>query len=235
MPARHISHQSFDEILSELGEDPAIPDPHGIRKPSSPKPPPAKAPQKQEYLDKNAPHFEIPSLIKGLVQWKKLALVITLALTLICIAPTLFFINQDATKATENASLQATKEHFTQTKKELALLREEMLQIEDDIYDELDKLEVSIYSLNENKAQISKKPKVKAIPFESELRQWRYLGISQMGALERVFFHNGKGTIMIEKGANLLGDWKLSNIEKDAVVITHPQGKSVVIKAPKSE
>lgn len=33
MPACHISSQSFDEILSDLGDDPAIPDPHGIRKP----------------------------------------------------------------------------------------------------------------------------------------------------------------------------------------------------------
>ncbi len=36
MPPRHISPQSFDDILSELGDDPAIPDPHGIRKLASP-------------------------------------------------------------------------------------------------------------------------------------------------------------------------------------------------------
>ena len=36
MPARKISSQSFDAILSELGDDPAIPDPHGIRKSNSP-------------------------------------------------------------------------------------------------------------------------------------------------------------------------------------------------------
>ena len=39
MPTRKISPQSFDDILSELGDDPAIPDPHGIRKPNSPKRP----------------------------------------------------------------------------------------------------------------------------------------------------------------------------------------------------
>jgi len=37
MPSRHISPRSFDEILSELGDDPAIPDPHGIRKTERPK------------------------------------------------------------------------------------------------------------------------------------------------------------------------------------------------------
>ncbi|WP_353432414.1 hypothetical protein [Polynucleobacter sp. MWH-UH23A] len=39
MPARKISPQSFDDILIELGDDPAIPDPHGIRKPNAPKHP----------------------------------------------------------------------------------------------------------------------------------------------------------------------------------------------------
>ena len=39
MPKRHISPQSFDDILSELGDDPAIPDPHGSRKSSAPKEP----------------------------------------------------------------------------------------------------------------------------------------------------------------------------------------------------
>ena len=37
MPSRDISPRSFDEILSELGDDPAIPDPHGIRKTERPK------------------------------------------------------------------------------------------------------------------------------------------------------------------------------------------------------
>lgn len=32
MPARHIASHSFDEILSDLGDDPANPDPYGIRK-----------------------------------------------------------------------------------------------------------------------------------------------------------------------------------------------------------
>ena len=45
MPSRHISPQSFDEILSELGDDPAIPDPHGIRKTTSSKSVPLEPPK----------------------------------------------------------------------------------------------------------------------------------------------------------------------------------------------
>ena len=62
MPSCHISSQSFDDILSELGDDPAIPDPHGIRKRSSP-PRPDSAPHTKPLK----PSFSTKSLeLKGL-------------------------------------------------------------------------------------------------------------------------------------------------------------------------
>jgi len=51
LPKRHISPQSFDDILSELGNDPAIPDPHGIRKSS--------APIKPAYVSSNPAKIDI--------------------------------------------------------------------------------------------------------------------------------------------------------------------------------
>ena len=66
MPARHISSQSFDEILSELGDDPAIPDPHGIRKP----PPQANAPARPPSQGKSNLYTDRlnPVELKNLVQ-----------------------------------------------------------------------------------------------------------------------------------------------------------------------
>ena len=55
MPARHISSQSFDEILSDLGDDPAIPDPHGIRKP-----PPHQSAAPKASGRSNHPAFKDP-------------------------------------------------------------------------------------------------------------------------------------------------------------------------------
>ena len=61
MPKRHISPQSFDDILSELGDDPAIPDPHGVRKSSAPKEPAYSTsnPVKNDFLESF--HFQAKS------------------------------------------------------------------------------------------------------------------------------------------------------------------------------
>ena len=40
---------------------------------------------------------------------------------------------------------------------------------------------------------------------------------------------------MVEMGGLLLGDWRLSNANKEAATITHPQGKSFILKAAISE
>ena len=74
-----------------------------------------------------------------------------------------------------------------------------------------------------------------APPHESELRRWRYLGSSQMGAAHQAYFHTGKSHLVFDKGSQVLGDWRLSNIEKEQATIAHPQGKSLVLKAIKSE
>lgn len=70
MPARQISAQSFDQILSELGDDPAIPDPHGIRKPSAPK---HVAPQAPSHA-KPQPAFGALGQLELFSQTKKLGL-----------------------------------------------------------------------------------------------------------------------------------------------------------------
>lgn len=74
-----------------------------------------------------------------------------------------------------------------------------------------------------------------APPHESELRRWRYLGSSQMGNSHQAYFHTGKSHLVFNKGSQVLGDWRLSNIEKEQATMTHAQGKSLVLKATKSE
>ena len=49
--------QSFDDILSELAEDPAMPDPHKIRKSSAPQRPPPEGQAKPQ-----SPSFSVPEL-----------------------------------------------------------------------------------------------------------------------------------------------------------------------------
>jgi hypothetical protein len=231
MPARKISPQSFDDILSELGDDPAIPDPHGIRKPNSPKhpawaeiDPPQKSKIQLNFQDQ-FPHLE---------SLKKVGLFVGAGGLLITSAVALF-LSFNPTGPTQDPSTDQSKQEVSELKKELDLLREEMIDLEDGIYESIDLIEVSIHSLEKTKTKVAPITKTATIPFEPEVRHWRYLGVSKTGDLHRAFFHNGKTTLMVEIGGLLLGDWRLSNADKEVATINHPQGKSLTLKTAISE
>jgi hypothetical protein len=238
MPARKISPQSFDDILSELGNDPAIPDPHGIRKPNSPKRPDwdaigatgtPGAPQNQPKIQLNF-QDQIPQL----ENLKKIGLFLGAGGLLIASGVAIFF-TFSPIQPEQNIPIEGAQQDIAALKKELALLREEMLDSEDVIYEAIDLIEVNIHSLEKNRAQITTKSKPLSIPFESELHRWRYLGVSQSAGSYRAFFHNGKTTLMVEMGGLLLGEWRLSNADKEAATVNHPLGKSLILKVAISE
>ena len=230
MPARHISSQSFDEILSDLGDDPAIPDPHGIRKP-----PPQKMATSGPPSNSNSRSFTVPP---GEFQIPKSLPKLGGAFTLIGIlvaAGILFFTAYQTLNSQVKSTQEESQRQITELKKEMILIREEIHQEQDDLYLAIYEIEVSIHLLKDKKPEMRISNKPMAPSHESELRRWRYLGSSQMGASHQAYFHTGKTHITLEKGVQILGEWRLSNIEKELVTLTHPQGKSLVLKASKSE
>jgi hypothetical protein len=234
MPSRQISPNSFDEILSDLGQDPAIPDPHGIRKPSSPKKPPWEDVSNTQAAPRSTPNPSISKHLTTMGEFKKFGVLLAFVAFMIVAGVVLFLIHGSMMDSQELA-LQGPKEQISQLKSELALLKEEMVEIEDSLYESIDSLEVSIHLLVNNKVENSPKPQAPRLPFEEEVRHWRYLGSSHIGHSQRAFFHNGKASVMLELGASLLGDWRLSDANKDRATITHPKGKSLVLKASKKE
>ncbi|WP_129560401.1 hypothetical protein [Polynucleobacter hirudinilacicola] len=230
MPSRHISPQSFDAILSELGDDPAIPDPHGIRKPSSPKhssPVPPHQPKERIELK----NFSSPEAFNQLRQLGGFA-VFGLFLIAICIGLLMAY---DSLKTGSEALNQESYKQLTELKKELALLRSEIEQDQDEFYEAIDLLEVSIHSLKENRSITRLISNPQALPHELELRRWRYLGTSRIGDSQQAFFHTGKSNVMFQKGGLVLGDWRLTQLEKDAATLTHAQGKTLNLKPSKTE
>jgi hypothetical protein len=230
MPSRHISPQSFDEILSELGDDPAIPDPHGIRKTTSPKRSPLEPPK----LSKERAQLEAFSSQNLLHQLQKWGGVFAFGACLIIIGIALF-IAYESLKISFEATVQESQKEISELKKELAILRTELQSEQDNLYEVIDSIEVSIHSLIKN---ISTKPvlaKPQANPHEAELRRWRYLGASEMGGSRQAFFHTGKSNVMFQKGMLVLGDWRLTQLEKDLATLTHSQGKTLFIKPSKTE
>jgi len=143
MPSRHISPQSFDTILSELGDDPAIPDPHGIRKPSSSKgnipgaSKPAKTPSFLEPLSQ-------PDLIN---QVKKMGAVLVVVLCFVGLIFGLFLV-YDSSKSTSDTQLEDSNIQILKLQTDLAIIRKELDEDFNSLYEEIDLLKVSIHTLD---------------------------------------------------------------------------------------
>ena len=230
MPARHISSQSFDEILSDLGDDPAIPDPHGIRKP----PPQQSTPPRAPNQSRGNPFTESLNPIQIRNSLQGIALPIALIGILLAAAIAFFAAYTSLNKQSQDA-LETSQLQISELRKELTLMRDQIHQDQDELYFAIDEIEVSVHSLKERKTETRAVSKPQAPTHESEIRRWRYLGTSQMGTIQQAYFHTGKSHLAYERGAQVLGEWRLSNIEKGLVTLTHPQGKSVILRTSKSE
>lgn len=230
MPSRHISPQSFDTILSELGDDPAIPDPHGIRKPGSPKRSPPEPPSQAKE------HFGLKDFSGSKVfnQLHQLGGLVVFGILLIVIGIALLMAYESLKTGSETLNQESYKQ-IIELKKEFALLRSELEKEQDDLYEVIELLEVSIHSLKENRPINKLIAKPQALPHELELRRWGYLGASQMGGSQQGFFHTGKSNVMFQKGGLVLGDWRLTQLEKDSATLTHTHGKTLNIKPTKTE
>ena len=228
MPTRQISSQSFDEILSDLGDDPAIPDPHGIRKNQMHHSPPisqSSAPIKS----KRALLSEIPFQLQA----KNGGIFLALGVLIVAFSMGIFFV-LEAYKVDSQASLDGLQNQISALKNELFIAQENWENGQDELYEILDEIEVSIHSNTSSNTNKAARPTT-LYPYEADLLRWRYLGVTQIGAFEQVFFYSGKSTVMFKKEDLVLGEWRLSQVQKEAATLSHPKGKSINLKASKSE
>jgi hypothetical protein len=226
MPPRHISPQSFDDILSELGDDPAIPDPHGIRKPSA-------APQipLEPQVKTKSPSFSVPNFHFGGPKASPILIIgVLFSLTIAAV-----FLLLETHKASSALELNTLQGQISTLKNELNLAQSDWLKEQEDLYDALDEIEVSIHSFEIKPTIPPPQSKQVLLPHEAELRRWRYLGLTRIGLVEQGFFHTGKSVIMLPKEALALGEWRLSQALKEAAILTHSKGKLLTLKSAKSE
>lgn len=226
MPPRHISPQSFDDILSELGDDPAIPDPHGIRKPSAT----SRIPLEPQIKTKS-PSFSVPNFHFGGPKASPILIIgVLFSLTIAAV-----FLLLETHKASSALELNTLQGQISTLKNELNLAQSDWLKEQEDLYDALDEIEVSIHSFEIKPTIPPPQSKQVLLPHEAELRRWRYLGLTRIGLVEQGFFHTGKSVIMLPKEALALGEWRLSQALKEAAILTHSKGKLLTLKSAKSE
>ena len=229
MPTRHISPQSFDEILSELGDDPAIPDPQGIRKPVPHKtdaqtshPSKLLQPTKALLRDRFLAHSNLNSVLLG-------ALLICLTgvfLTHLWLSP--------SQAPEENLILLKLERDLQTMMKEMEMLQNDQADELDELYSVIDELEVSIHSLKKSKGTVVPAPKAQSTLDELALQSWHYLGSAEITGIHQALLHNGKSTLFIKQGDLVLGSWRLQDINKDGVILVNSEGKLLALKAKTS-
>lgn len=226
MPPRHISPQSFDDILSELGDDPAIPDPHGIRKSSSP--------PREDFIPKTKtlkPSFLAKSFELNSLHFSPIWILGALLL----ISGGGLFLYLDPNKSGIEGEISGLQNQLLALKDEFEFSQSEWASEREDLYEIIDEIEVSIHSIETKPPTQAPQSKPVVIPHEADLRRWRYLGITRTGAAEHAFFHTGKSTRMVAKQDLTLGEWRLTQAEKELAILTHPKGKSITFKSTQSE
>jgi hypothetical protein len=226
MPNRHISPQSFDDILSDLGDDPAIPDPHGIRKSSTPK----SMAQPTPIREKNISLGIFTELIKS-----SSSILLLVCISLLGGFIALLFLAYESLKTDAKLALEESENQVLALKKELSQFRYDLQDSEDHLYKAIDEIEVSIHS-KAVETPLKKIPAPpKPDPHELELRHWRYLGMAQVGGIQQAFFWVSKARVALQLGSPVLGDWHLSEIQKTQVSLTHLKGKTLILKVSKIE
>jgi hypothetical protein len=226
MPPRHISPQSFDDILRELGDDPAIPDPHGIRKTAPPNGVDMAHQNKPIKPSFPAKWFELNSLTFSPL-W-------VFGGSLILFGASLFFYFETKKSGAE-VEISALQNQLLTLKEEFEYSLRDRQSEQEELYEVIDEIEVSIHSLNIKPPIQAPQHKPIVIPEEADLRRWRYLGIARIGMTEQAFFHTGKSTRMVLKESIALGEWRLTQLSKELAILTHPKGKSITFKSTRSE
>ncbi|WP_062307094.1 hypothetical protein [Polynucleobacter sinensis] len=226
MPSRHISSQSFDDILSELGDDPAIPDPHGIRKSTAP-----QRPTPESQMKPKSPSLSMNNIkLAGL----KMAPLFILGGVSILLNGALFLAFESHKEALKMET-HRLQDELSGLKRELHKQQGDLDEKQEDLYDTLEELQVSIHSLSEKRPISTPRSQPLATPHEAELRSWRYLGLIKVNGVEQAFFHTGKATRMMAKNELVLGEWRLMDIQKELATLSHPRGKSLNFRSAKSE
>jgi hypothetical protein len=226
MPPRHISPQTFDDILSDLGDDPAIPDPHGIRKTASPKG--VDMTHQNQPIKPSFPTkwFQINSLTFSPL-W-------VFGGSLILFGGSLFFYFETHKTGSE-IEISSLQNQLLTLKEAFEYSQSEWQSHQEELYEAIDEIEVSIHLLKLKPPIQTPQNKPVVIPEETDLRRWRYLGIARIGMVEQAFFHTGKSTMMVLKGGIALGEWRLTQLSKELAILTHPKGKSITFKSTRSE
>lgn len=252
MPKRSISPESFDAILSELGDDPAIGHPKRSKS-SLPESPtmnrhsyeadahrlseqfPSHKNRKDDPIQGMSNHgiknFQFSTLLQAWPIW--LAMVVCMVVATLLNSYWLFELR--ASQSLQPFTADEAGQSVDQVKALVLSLKDQIEDNHELLLSELESLE-SMVLQNANATRVrnahsSQAPKMS--PAEQSLKRWRYLGMSNSSSGISGLFHNGEGMQHIALNSAAVEGWRLSSVTRELAMLTSNDGKSVAISVSK--
>ena len=253
MPKRSISPNSFDAILSELGNDPAIG--HSTERPS-PSIPESRAMNRHSYeadanrLSEQFPRHKgqqtdpmqgatSPLMQKlqhsALLQRKPVWLAIALCILIASLTNTYFLFELHASQRIQPGVVDENGHSVHEVKELVVKLTQDLEDNHDALLSILESVE--IIAMQNNKVmraratQGSNAPQNS--PDEQALKRWRYLGMSDSTLGLTGFFDTGERMQHLALNSLAVGGWRLSSITRELASFTSSSGKTRSISISK--
>ncbi len=253
VPKRSISPESFDAILSELGDDPAIGHSSLRRNTSIPE---NKTMNRHSYeadahrLSEQFPshknrkedpiqaasntltkNLQFSTLLQAWSIW--LAMVVCMAAATLLNSYWLFDLR--TSQSLQPSAANEEGQSVDQVKALVLSLKDQLEDNHELLLSELESLEIMVLqNANATRARnvhSSQAPKIS--PAEQSLKRWRYLGMSNSSSGISGLFHTGEGMQHIALNSPAVEGWRLSSVTRELAMLTSNDGKSVAISVSK--
>jgi hypothetical protein len=252
VPKRSISPASFDAILSELGDDPAIGHPSRST-PSIPENQPMNRhsyeadahrlseqfPQQKNRKDNPMQGISSPLIQKlqhgTLFQEKPLWLAMALCMVAATLLNSYWLFELRASQSLQPVAADEAGQTVDQVKALVVSLKDQLEDNHELLLSELESLEsMVLQNANATRVRNAHSPQAPKIsPAEQALKRWRYLGMSNSSSGISGLFHTGEGMQHIALNGPALEGWRLSSVTRELAMISSNDGKSVAISVSK--
>jgi hypothetical protein len=252
VPKRLISPASFDAILSELGDNPAIG--HPAR--STPSIPESQTMNRHSYeadahrlseqflQDKNRKDDPIPGVSRPLIQKlqhgtllqeKPLWLAVAICMVATTLLNSYWLFELRAFQSLQPVATDEEGQSVQQVKVLVLSLKDQLEDNHELLLSELESLEsMVLQNTNATRARNAHSPQAPKIsPAEKSLKRWRYLGMSNSSSGISGLFHTGEGVQHIALNSPAVVGWHLSSVTRELAILTSNDGKSVAISTGK--
>ena len=252
MPKRSISPNSFDAILSELGDDPAIGNPRRSTS-SLPESPtmnrhsyeadanrlaeqfPSHKNRKDDPIQGISSHeiknLQFSTLLQAWPIW--LAMVVCMVVATLLNSYWLFELR--TSQSLQPSTADEAGQSVDQVKVLVLSLKDQIEDNHEMLLSELESLEsMVLQNANATRSRNAQSPQAPKIsPAEHTLKRWRYLGMSNSSSGISGLFHTGEGIQHIALNSRALEGWHLSSVTRELAMLTSNDGKSVAISVSK--